>query len=185
MSNWIQTKNGHCFDPDCLEEISINIEDIAWSLSLTPRFRGHLHKFYSVAQHSIWVSENCEERYAMCGLLHDASEAYLSDIPGPIKLILPDYEELETRVMGHISKIFGIEFPIPKNVKMWDTKACIYEAQAFMPKRIFDWDIRDMKNTDFSFDFEKEFSYCTPLTSDEAYKSFLRRFQEITKTEVY
>lgn len=87
---WIVTATGrqvNLLDPD---PESIVIEDIAAALCRLNRFTGHTTTFYSVAQHSVLVSEQC--RYSpLAGLLHDAHEAYLGDVSRPLKLALRSY----------------------------------------------------------------------------------------------
>src|SRR4051812_43149736 len=61
----------------------VDIEDIAHALALQCRFTGHTDEFYSVAQHSVLVANHCPSEYGIYGLLHDGSEAYLSDIARP------------------------------------------------------------------------------------------------------
>ena len=91
--HWIETYTGRKFhylqaqlDPD-----EIDIRDIAHALSMQCRFGGHVRHFYSVAEHSIRVAEQIEDRdeNKLCALLHDASEAYIPDIPRPIKMDMP------------------------------------------------------------------------------------------------
>lgn len=93
----------------------ICIEDIAHSLSNTCRFGGHTQAFYSVAEHSIRCSY-LAQRNKLQALLHDASEAYLMDIPRPIKNKLVGYQEMEDNLMTLIAKKFGFEFPLTEDV---------------------------------------------------------------------
>ena len=76
------------------------IRDIAHSLSLLPRFLGHTRGFYSVAQHSLYVcdilhEEGADRHLQAAGLLHDAQEAYIGDIPSPLKWACPEIATLE------------------------------------------------------------------------------------------
>ena len=82
---WFTTYTGkkfHIFDPS-LDEI--DIADIAHSLSLICRYGGHLPEHYSVAQHSVLVSNLVPENIALEALLHDAEEAYTGDMIRPFK----------------------------------------------------------------------------------------------------
>jgi 5'-nucleotidase len=100
---WMQTFTGRSFWPADPRPEDIDIVDIAHALSMQPRYGGHCTRFYSVAEHSRLVSEQVELRYGKPGLeraalLHDASEAYLVDIPRPVKVSLSNYKELEARL---------------------------------------------------------------------------------------
>lgn len=81
----------------------IDIEDIAHSLSMVCRYNGHIKKFYSVAEHCcnvavITYSVTKDPKLALSALMHDASEAYIVDIPRPLKPHLSNYKEVEERV---------------------------------------------------------------------------------------
>lgn len=88
---WIQTYTGKAFDPFNPDPAKINIEDIAHSLANQCRFNGHTRQFYSVAQHCVEVASRVRPEQQALALLHDASEAYLSDLPTPIKY-KPEFE---------------------------------------------------------------------------------------------
>lgn len=81
---WIQTYSGKKFQLLSPKIEDISIIDIAHALSMQCRYTGHCNSFYSIAQHSVLVSHQCNN-YPLYGLLHDASEAYLSDISSPLK----------------------------------------------------------------------------------------------------
>ena len=122
--NWMQTYSGGKFwavDPRPEEVV---IEDIAHALSNMCRYAGHCNKFYSVAEHSVLVSEwllnNGHSHHALWGLLHDASEAYLVDIPRPIKPSLTNYYDLEAELMKVICEKYGLEAEMPDIVKYAD-----------------------------------------------------------------
>jgi 5'-nucleotidase len=87
---FIQTLSGRRVNPLDASPEDIDAGDIARALANTCRFGGHSRAFYSVAQHSAIVCDLLEERGAtpdelMAALLHDASEAYLGDLPHPLK----------------------------------------------------------------------------------------------------
>lgn len=128
----IRTHSGiymNVFEPT-LEMIDIN--DIAHALSHQCRFGGHLDTHYSVAQHSFHCAELVSEEHKLSALLHDASEAYLVDIPSPIKKELPNYKVLEDNLMKVIAEKFGFQFPLSKEVHEADVKMLHFEWDAFM-----------------------------------------------------
>lgn len=98
----------------------ICIEDIAHALSNQCRFGGHTTKFYSVAEHSIHCADMVGPEYALAALMHDAGEAYLVDVPSPIKIVLPQYIEIEDRLMRVIAGKYGFEWPMHHMVKRAD-----------------------------------------------------------------
>jgi 5'-deoxynucleotidase YfbR-like HD superfamily hydrolase len=100
------------------------IEDIAHALSFQCRFGGHLPHFYTVAQHSVHVSRKCDCGNSFTGLMHDVSEAYLVDIPRPIKLRLPEYQAIEDQLNKVLAQVFGFQYPFPPDIKEAD-KYCL------------------------------------------------------------
>jgi len=82
---WVQTFTGKQFFPLDPDPADVCVEDIAHHLSQTCRFVGACRKFYSVAQHSVYVAQLCGLTFRMHGLMHDAAEAYVGDISRPIK----------------------------------------------------------------------------------------------------
>lgn len=106
--DWIQMHSGIAFWPMDPRADEVRLEDIAHSLSLLCRFGGHCSRFYSVAEHSVHVARLCSPEVALWGLLHDASEAYVVDLPRPIKRQLPEYAEIEGLVQFAIAEHFGL-----------------------------------------------------------------------------
>lgn len=94
------------------------IEDIAHALSHQCRFGGHLPQYYSVAEHSIMCSRLSQ--YPLEALMHDAAEAYIIDLPSPIKNKLENYKEIEDNIMKVLSYKFKFIYPLPDNVKLID-----------------------------------------------------------------
>ena len=123
----IRTYSGHYFDVFDPNPDHIEIEDIAHSLSMLCRFAGHIKSFYSVAEHSIWVANKVHKTHALTALLHDASEAYLIDLPKPIKDEIPQYLELENNLMRVIAKKLEFQYPFPEQVKLQDRWALEFE----------------------------------------------------------
>jgi len=113
-----------------------NLEDIGIALSRIPRFGGHTSRFYSVLEHSVYCYWEAKEReydkdtQRLC-LAHDWSEAYVIDIPKPLKQQLPKYVEIEDNIQDFIYmhyKVFGNE----KQMKAVDTQMCCLEARHLM-----------------------------------------------------
>lgn len=110
IGNWIRVHTGGRYYPLDPRLDEINIEDIAWSLPMLCRYNGHIDRFYSVAEHCWLLSYAVPEEYAFEALLHDASEAYMSDIPRPLKYAdeLSQFREIEDRNTMAINRKFQI-----------------------------------------------------------------------------
>lgn len=146
MSNYITTFTKKSFNPLVPEEKLIDIKDIAHALSLMTRANGHFKHFYSVGQHSINCFKEANARgyskeVQLGCLLHDASEAYISDITRPVKRHLPEYLSIE----GHIQKVIYIKFNLEnltaedyKIIEEIDDSVLHYEFSELMGKSIFE-----------------------------------------------
>lgn len=136
--NCIRTFTGKYIDPCNPGAAMIDIEDIAHALSMQSRFGGHLPVFYSVAEHCIEVANGTAwQKFKLCALLHDASEAYLIDVPRPVKQQLKNYKEIENNLMQVIADKFGFAWPMPDVVKHADEERLQVEWDEYMIKR--DW----------------------------------------------
>jgi len=137
------------FEPD---PATILIEDICHGISMQCRFGGHLPVFYSVGQHSVQASYLVDEPHKLSALLHDASEAYLLDIPRPIKQRLANYKEIENGLMKVIAEKFGFEYPLSKEVKEVDEFLLQSEWDTIMLQRFSTlYDIWDTYRTKQNF----------------------------------
>lgn len=128
----VRTKSGvyvNVIDPD---PNTLHLGDIAHALGKVQRFGGHLPVGWSVAQHSLLVASMAPEGMQLEALLHDASEAFLCDIPAPLKAHLPDYRAIEERMMLAIAKRFGMQWPLPPGVKAADARALNVEWDLLM-----------------------------------------------------
>ncbi|MHB8619055.1 MAG: HD family hydrolase [Chloroflexota bacterium] len=109
--------------------------DIAHALSSICRFGGHCRTLYTVAQHSLLVSALCPPEYALCGLLHDATEAYgMLDIPAPLKHqpVMAGYRYAEHRLGQVIAERFALPWPIPEAVHVADRQVVAAELRDLM-----------------------------------------------------
>lgn len=116
----------------------VSIYDIAHNLSMQCRYNGALPQFYSVAQHSVYVAEYMERkgiraRRCLKALLHDAHEAYIGDIVTPLKVVLPDYQEIERRIDNAIFDKFDVPRGFDELIKEAD-------------KRVFATEVRDLRH---------------------------------------
>jgi hypothetical protein len=110
MRNEITTYSGKCIDLLNPKLSDIEIIDIAIGLSNECRWASQTPFHYSVAYHSLLVAERTEtKRYRLLALLHDATEAYLKDIPKPLKNLLPEYQKIEKNFSDIIHAKFGLE----------------------------------------------------------------------------
>ena len=129
----MNTFYGRTFDPMEMTEENVALEDIARALSLLCRGGGHIRHFYSVAQHSINCAKEAKarelpERMQLACLLHDASEAYISDIIRPVKEHLNNYLEIE-------AKNFHLENLTEEEQRIWkeiDDAVLVYEFHHLM-----------------------------------------------------
>lgn len=133
--SWITTYTGkkfHYLNPQTSE---VDIRDIAHALALTCRFGGHCNQFYSVAEHSMRVADIVPQQYKLNALLHDAGEAYVPDIPRPIKYDFPTMKELDDEISQFILAVLG--YPQTEHseraIKYADSKLLATEARDLMP----------------------------------------------------
>lgn len=171
---WIQTYSGRRFNPINPNPDAIVIQDIAHALSMQCRFSGHSKDFYSVAQHSVLVSYICDQQDALWGLLHDATEAYLVDVPRPLKRSgkLQGYIEIESVMQDAICRRFALPHKEPPSVKMADTLLLATEARDLMSPLHSTW---QQSADPLPFKIE-------PWNHQKAKNMFMKRFFELTVT---
>lgn len=174
---FIQTYSGIKFFPFDPHPDIVDIRDIAHALTRLCRFNGHINRFYSVALHSILVSEMVPEEDALWGLLHDATEAYVGDMVRPLKWYFGEFEMLENGIMNVIGDKFGLPHEMPQSVKEADYQILHREARFLMDTdpTAAGWTIPacniELKPIpDWSFEIVEE--------------TFLTRFESLTRTHV-
>ena len=158
------TYMGKYIDPLAPREDGIDIRDIAHALSLLCRANGHFPSFYSVAQHSIFCMKEAEARgysprvQLMC-LLHDASEAYISDIIRPVKRILSGYSEIENNLLSAIFEKYLSPIPSEEEliqVSAIDDALLYHEFVWYMGAKLWDEEPPLSSKPEFVFeDFAK------------------------------
>jgi uncharacterized protein len=172
--DWIQVFSGGKFYPLDPRPNEIDIIDIAHALSNICRFTGHSSEFYSVAQHSVLVSQHVQApENALWGLLHDAAEAYICDLARPVKRMpqLDPYVAIEDAILKVITHKFGLPLDEPMDVKTTDALLLRTEARdlhLITPE----WNHYYIKPLDMII---------KPLLPKEAEKLFLDRFNELNK----
>lgn len=176
FGDWMQTFTGKQFWPMDPRADEIDIADIAHSLSMQCRYAGHSLRFYSVAEHSTlvakWILDNGTRWDALAGLLHDATEAYLVDVPRPVKPFLNGYREAEARMWNAVAQRFwGYEFDLPPIVHEADNRIlCDERAQNMAPSQA-DWNIPD-NPLGITLQF---------WSPEQAEAGFLRMFNQLTE----
>jgi hypothetical protein len=145
----------------------ISIEDIAHALSQKARFGGHASELITVAQHSLLVSAFCDYEFQLEGLLHDAAEAYMPDVPRPLKTCIPGLMELEAAIQEKIAEAFGVPEHMSPEVAKIDDRVLETEAEQF------GIDLGGAYAEPYALDI-------TPLPWKEAKRLFIQRFEELT-----
>ena len=138
--SYITTYTGKHFDPTAPDASLFDVRDIAHALSLTCRGNGHVKTFFSVGQHCVNCALEAElrgfpKRVVLACLLHDASEAYMSDVPRPFKQALPSYVEAEEKLLEMIYEKFlgdGLSEEEQKLVKIIDDDLLYYDLKVLL-----------------------------------------------------
>ncbi len=170
----IRVWSGNYFDYHNMKNSPVKIEDIAHALSMQCRFNGHVDQFYSVAQHSVLVSHHVQPENAFCGLMHDATEAYIGDMASPLKSLIPQFCEVEKQVWEVLAKYYNLPVKLPEDVKNIDRKACLKEAM----------DLMGVQENDWSWGIPAlDGPRIQPMPAFQARRAFLHRFYELTTSE--
>jgi len=169
----MQTASGRQFWPMAPRPEEIFIDDIAHALSMLCRFGGHCLRFYSVAEHCVLMARSVTPKNRLWALLHDASEAYLVDVPRPIKPFLDGYVEAESLLMRAVCDRFGLPHEMPAEVKAADNAILFDERAQNMAPWPAEWDFTvDPLGVGLQF-----------WTPEEARRAFLSEFRRVSINE--
>lgn len=215
MKTKIPSLNGKINNKDCFIKVNpscgrfhlyregdvseIKLLDIASSIARQCRFTGHLigdTPPYSVAEHCVHVSRivermNGSPKQIFASLMHDAAEAYLSDIAAPFKRELADYHEKEALIQARINKRFGIENSHDPIIKKADWYALWIEARQIVEPneselcKWFAYDKTGVNSKKYYFEvqcwdhiqardeFIKRFAQCQDICIGEYHEKFI------------
>lgn len=178
--SWIQTSTGRKFFPLDPRPEEVHVEDIAAGLSLEYRYSGQTRTpslGITVAEHSCRLCDYASARHPensmliFQALMHDAPEAYVSDVTRPVKKHFPAFEMVERGIWLAVCERFGIEPTLPKLLEEWDRRICLDERDASMAEPPEEWSTRGPK-------LGVRFEFWHPLRAKE---EFLQRFRRISK----
>lgn len=170
----METASGHYFDFAAPEACHVDVEDIAQALSLTCRFGGHIGVFYSVAEHALLVRRLViragRPDLALAALHHDSHEAYVGDIPTPLKRAIGQpYRVMVARIDGAIAEALGLNLAEVdcEVVHAADAQALRLEAAALKRSRGIEgaWPWRELP--------EPLANFAPGLSPDAARRAFL------------
>jgi len=171
---YLQTVSGRWVNPFDPDPSQLDAGDIARALANQCRFGGHSRVFYSVAQHSVIVSELVEQgggevEDVFAALMHDATEAYLGDMPHPLKHRSPlgaAFKAAEDHLELAIRDRFRIRADVPE-IKRVDRALLATERRAFSAE---DWHWPELDGVE---PLDLELSAWSP---DEAARAFAQRY---------
>jgi len=174
---YLQTVSGRWLNPFDPDPDQLDIGDIARALANLCRFGGHSRVFYSVAQHSVIVSELVEERGgdaedAFAALMHDATEAYLGDMPHPLKhrsALGEAFRAAEGDLERAIRARFRIKPEVPE-IKLVDRALLATERRTFSADSWHWPELEGVEPLDLVL---------TAWSPDEAARAFERRYARL------
>lgn len=177
---FLQTYTGRIVDLEHLDPTDVEVVDVAHATSKICRYSGHPSLHYSVAQHMVHVSQYLQHIgeppiVQFAGLCHDAAEAYIGDIHGPLKRLIykrsPVIKEIEDKIEEAIGSAWSVKLtPMDKQVHLADLVMLGVEKRTFMGGP--DWEI--LENVPKWPEFQ-----LSPLEAREAKRLWLDRWFEL------
>jgi hypothetical protein len=128
---------------------SVSIEDYAYALAYTVRWRGQTWSggkrvFFGVGEHVVRGAEQLLRDghgpvHAFAFLGHESDEVPFGDTPGPIKQLWSDeYRAAVKRCGQALDKRFGFTFPDPDLIKRYDIRMLVTEKRDLLIGHDFD-----------------------------------------------
>jgi hypothetical protein len=173
-----QTFTGRTFYPLDPRVDDVCIEDIAHALSNMCRFCGHVRTFYSVAEHCVRGAGHLRGALSLQFLLHDAAEAYIVDLPRPLKrcgLFGWLYRAAECRVEAVIAEALGLPYPFDPVIKTVDERMLLTERRDLMPDTTITLCVGPLAP------FPERI---TPMTPKQAERFFLTKYEALCTERV-
>jgi hypothetical protein len=177
FTNKIYTNSCHYVDLLDTDPDTIRLVDIAHALAQECRFNGQTDDFYSVAQHSVYVSLLVPPEYAREALLHDATEAYIKDLPLPLKDLLPSYRAIEGALDSVIRAKYGLPPEKSREVIHADKVMLAREALSLFGENVSHWPVVQ--------EFFDDIYIHDHLEPHEARRFFLARCRELGWEQVW
>lgn len=174
LTDGIRLLSGTLFDYNEPHKSDVMIYDIASALSKVCRFAGHIHGFYSVAQHAYNVSLIVPPEHAFTGLMHDTSESFTNDLPTPLKTAIPAFKDLEVRIESAMAERFGFTYPLPDEVRLADLQMLAIEKH-HLKRDYSPWSVLE----GVAWEHLADWVELKPMAPAEAEELFLDRFHEL------
>jgi uncharacterized protein len=115
-----------------------------------------------VASHSLNVALHVPEGFKRTALMHDAAEAFIGDIPTPVKVTCPEIASLGRHVMEAIATKWNLIYPFPEEVVEADHKVILAEYEQLYPDNPCHWKLNH---------------YITLSHFGDPYNSFIEAFE--------
>lgn len=173
--DWFLSFKGRQLWPCDVRPEDLDIEEIAHGLSMICRFGGQSREFYSVAQHSVLVALRLPIGLQLCGLLHDAPEAFLGDVIRPLKrhVSMESYGHVEAKAWAAFARRYDLPAVIPPAVKEVDNRMLITERRDLLPEHPWPWKEDEQATQPYDF-------HILPWRPKVARRKFLAEFERLT-----
>jgi hypothetical protein len=157
----------------------VDLRDIAHALSNLCRFTGHARRFYSVAEHSVHVSELLEGTgLELAGLLHDASEAYIADVSTPVKRSgeMGKYRTIEHKLQAVVHEAFNVRLDADSEARVKRADLAMLRCEVLDLFKVLQpgWGLEDLPA-----DALGRVCVRSPWSPDEARDKFVERYRDI------